>query len=56
MNMLGIGTPADMKAAADRLEGKLDRIIQLLETLLAAQLHDQGMTSKEIADLILRKK
>lgn len=46
--------PAEVRKTLDTFEGKLDRIIGLLEMLLAVHLHNEGMTAEEIADMITR--
>ena len=45
----------EAKAAAERAEAKLDRIIELMEMLLVAQLHEQGIPLEEIKDLLAPK-
>lgn len=48
--------PAEVQAALDAFEGKLDRIIELLEMLLVAQLTNQGVAPGEIANLLIVSK
>lgn len=45
----------DAKTAVTHAEQKLDRIIQLLELLVVATLHDQGIPPEEIPDLVAGK-
>lgn len=45
----------DAKTAVTHAEKKLDRIIELLELLAVATLHDQGIPPEEIPDLVAGK-
>lgn len=47
--------PAEVQAALDTFEGKLDRIIELLELLTITQLTAQGVPPCEAANLIASK-
>jgi hypothetical protein len=47
--------PAEVQAALDTFEGKLDRIIELLELVAATELTSQGFSPGEVANLIVSK-
>lgn len=48
--------PGPAQAVVTRTEARLDRIIELLEMLVVAELRAQGVETDEIPDLLLRKK